>query len=393
MQIKSFLQTYQQRVIDIRRELHGIPEVAYTEAKTSAYVADYLQREGLAVTTGIARYGVVGLLDTGRPGPTLLIRADMDALPITEETGLPFASRHPGVMHACGHDGHTAMALVTASAMNALKDRIGGAIKFVFQPAEEGPGGAKPMIEAGVLDNPHVDYALGCHIWPTIAEGFIGIRPGALMASMFRFDITITGKGGHGAMPHLCVDALETGCQVVAALQRIVSRQMDPLNPSVVTVGQFNAGTTFNVIPQTAGLSGTARTFDRSTWKSWPGIIERIVKGVCESMGACYKMGYEEGYPPTINDADMATRMQRIAAEVVGRERVVVPDKTLGGEDMAFFLERVPGCFFCLGAGSDAYAGIHNPRFGFNEEILLSGVETYCRAAIDLLGGDIPAGG
>jgi len=391
MNITDMIRSHQERVVNIRRDLHRIPEVAYTEEKTSAYVAEYLKRAGLSVVTGIARTGVVGLLDTGRPGPTLLVRADMDALPITEATGLPFASQHPGVMHACGHDGHTAMVLVAATAMNALKDRINGAIKFVFQPAEEGPGGAKPMIEAGVMDNPRVDYALGCHIWPTIPEGTIGIRAGVLMAAMFRFDITITGKGGHGAMPHLCVDALETGCQVVAALQRIVSRQMDPLQPSVVTVGKFEAGTAFNVIPEIAKLCGTARTFDKTTWECWPEIIETIVKGVCESMGAGYEMSYEQGYPPTVNDPDMADRMKRIAGEVVGVDRVLVPDMTLGGEDMSFFLERVPGCFFCLGAGNDAYAGIHNPRFGFNEEILLTGVETYCRAAIDLLGSPFPA--
>jgi len=391
MNITDMVRSHQERVVNIRRDLHRIPEVAYTEEKTSAYVAEYLKRAGLSVVTGIARTGVVGLLDTGRPGPTLLVRADMDALPITEATGLPFASQHPGVMHACGHDGHTAMVLVAATAMNALKDRINGAIKFVFQPAEEGPGGAKPMIEAGVMDNPRVDCALGCHIWPTIPEGTIGIRAGVLMAAMFRFDITITGKGGHGAMPHLCVDALETGCQVVAALQRIVSRQMDPLQPSVVTVGKFEAGTAFNVIPEIAKLCGTARTFDKTTWECWPEIIETIVKGVCESMGAGYEMSYEQGYPPTINDPDMADRMKRIAGQVVGVDRVVVPDMTLGGEDMSFFLERVPGCFFCMGAGNDAYAGIHNPRFGFNEEILLTGVETYCRAAIDLLGSPFPA--
>jgi len=386
MGIKAQIEPYKEHLITVRRDLHRIPELGFKEEKTSAYVANYLKREGLSVVTGIARTGVVGLLDTGRPGPTLLVRADMDALPITEATGLPFASRHPGVMHACGHDGHTAMALVTATVMNTLKDRINGAIKFVFQPAEEGPGGAKPMIEAGVMDNPRVDYALGCHIWPTIPEGTIGIRAGVLMAAMFRFDITIKGKGGHGAMPQLCVDALETGCQVVAALQRIVSRQMDPLQPSVVTVGKFEAGTAFNVIPETATFCGTARTFDKTTWKRWPEIIETIVKGVSKSMGAGYEMSHEQGYPPTVNDPDMADRMKRIAGEVVGVDRVVVPDKTLGGEDMAFFLERVPGCFFCLGAGNESYAGIHNPRFGFNEDILLSGVETYCRAAIDLLG-------
>ncbi len=393
MQIKAQIASCNERLIAIRRELHRIPELGFREEKTSAFVADYLKQEGLSVVTGVARTGVVGLLETGRPGPTLLIRADMDALPITEETGLPFASQHPGVMHACGHDGHMAMALATATVMNALKDRINGTIKFVFQPAEEGPGGAKPMIDAGVMDNPQVDYALGCHIWPTIPEGTIGIRAGVLMAAMFRFDITIKGKGGHGAMPHLCVDALETACQVVAALQRIVSRQMDPTSPTVITVGKFEAGTAFNVIPETAAICGTARTFDKATWERWPGIIETVVKGVCESMGAGYEMSHEQGYPPTVNDPGMADRMKRIAGEVVGIERVVIPDMTLGGEDMAFFLEQVPGCFFCLGAGNDAYAGIHNPRFGFNEAILLSGVETYCRAAIDLLGKPSPASG
>ncbi len=384
--IAAVIGQYAQLAVDTRRALHRIPEVGFNEKKTSAYVMNYLKREGLPMTTGIAGTGVMALLETGRPGPTLLIRADMDALPITEATGLPFASENDGVMHACGHDGHTAMVLVAASALNTLKAHLNGTIKFVFQPAEEGPGGAKPMIEQGVMDNPRVDYALGCHIWPDIPEGTIGIRSGALLAAMFSFDITIKGKGGHGAMPHQCVDALETGCQVVSALQRIVSRMTDPLSPTVITVGQFHAGTAFNVIPETARLNGTARTFDKATWKRWPEIIETVVKGVCDSMGAGFEATFQQGYPPTINDAHMAERMTRIAAEVVGTDRVVVPEPTLGGEDMAFFLERAPGCFFCLGAGNSKYAGIHNPRFDFNEKILLTGVETYCRAALDLLG-------
>jgi amidohydrolase len=384
--IAAVVGQYAQLAVDTRRALHRIPEVGFNEKKTSAYVMNYLKREGLPMTTGIAGTGVMALLETGRPGPTLLVRADMDALPITEATGLPFASENDGVMHACGHDGHTAMVLVAASALKTLKAHLKGTIKFVFQPAEEGPGGAKPMIEQGVMDNPQVDYALGCHIWPDIPEGTIGIRSGALLAAMFSFDITIKGKGGHGAMPHQCVDALETGCQVVSALQRIVSRMTDPLSPTVISVGQFHAGTAFNVIPETARLSGTARTFDKATWKRWPEIIETVVKGVCDSMGADFEATFQQGYPPTINDVHMAERMTRIAAEVVGTDRVVVPERTLGGEDMAFFLERAPGCFFCLGAGNSKYAGIHNPRFDFNEKILLTGVETYCRAALDILG-------
>ncbi|WP_419655647.1 peptidase, M20 with amidohydrolase domain [Desulfosarcina variabilis str. Montpellier] len=385
MDVNSMVAGYHDLLVQIRRDLHRIPEVGYTEEKTSAYVAAYLEKEGLLVTTGIARYGVVGLLKSGRPGPTLLIRADMDALPIQEETGHDFASTHSGVMHACGHDAHMAMALVTATVMNKIKDRFCGNIKFVFQPAEEGPGGAAPMIQAGVLENPGVDYALACHIWPTIPEGSIGVRSGAMMAAMFRFDITIKGKGGHGAMPHQCVDALEVGCQVVGALQRIVSRHMDPLNPSVVTVGQFRAGRAFNVIPETATLSGTARTFDRTVWKSWPNRIETVVKGVCESMGAGYDITFEQGYPPTINDGNMSKIVAKAAANLVGPDRVLEPPPSMGGEDMAFFLEKVPGCFFCVGAGNSAFAGIHNPRFDFNEQVMKNGVATFCQAALDLL--------
>jgi amidohydrolase len=386
MDIKKRVGKHADLLVRTRRDLHRIPELGFSEAKTSAYVADYLVKEGLTVTTGVARYGVVGLLETGRPGPTLLIRADMDALPIQEKTGRDFASTHPGVMHACGHDAHMAMGLITATVMNQIKDAIGGNLKFVFQPAEEGPGGAEPMIDAGVLENPTVDCALGCHIWPSIDQGTLGVRSGPMLASMFRFDITIRGKGGHGAMPNLCIDALEVGCQVVSALQRIVSRQMDPLSPTVVTVGQFQAGTAFNVIPETAVLAGTARTFDRAVWESWPQRIEPIVRGVCASMGAEYEISFERGYPPTINDPAMSATVTKAACEVVGPQHVVVPAQSMGGEDMAFFLEKVPGCFFCVGAGNTAYAGVHSPRFDFDEQVMRNGVETHCRVALDLLG-------
>ena len=385
MNIKSHLTPFDQLVIDTRRDLHRIPELGGHEEKTSAYVIDYLKRENLPFTTNIAGHGVMGVLDTGRPGPTLLIRADMDALPIAEQTGLPFASQHPGIMHACGHDAHTAMVLVTVTALKSLRDHLNGTIKFIFQPAEEGPGGAKPMIDAGVMDNPRVDFALGCHIWPDIPEGTIGIRSGPLLAAASGFKITIIGKGGHAAKPHLCVDALETGCQVVGALQRIVSRKTDPLAPTVITVGRFQAGTAFNVIPETATIGGTARTFDIDTWKQWPHLIEPVVKGVCDAMGAGYTFTFRKGCPPTINDLDMAEQLRNIAADVVGPERVVEPSQTLGGEDMAFYLQRARGCFFCLGAGNDVDPGLHSPRFNFNETILPSGVEMYCRAAIDIL--------
>ena len=386
LDFRQLVNEYRDQIISVRRDLHRIPETAYTEEKTSAYVADCLARQGLEVQTGIARYGVVGLLRTARPGPTLMIRADMDALPLCEDTGLPFASVHKGAMHACGHDAHMSMALGAATVMRRIKDDLRGTIKFVFQPAEEGPGGAKPMIEAGVMENPTVDFAVGCHLWPDTPQGAIGVKSGPLMAAMDRFDIKIIGKGGHGAMPHICVDALEVGTQVVNALQRIVSRHMNPLQPAVVTVGSFHAGTAFNIIADQATLSGTTRTFDLDIWHSWEQRLDRVIRGVCQAMGAQYEFKFAQGYPPTINDESMSELVRRCAAQVVGTDNVVEPQSTMGGEDMSFYLQRAKGCFFFLGVGREDGAPVHNPKFDFDEDVLPLGVETYCRVAAELLG-------
>jgi amidohydrolase len=383
--VHRLVSEHKDRIIKIRRDLHRIPEIAYTEKKTAAYVADYLNNLELEVQTGIAQYGVVGLLKTGKPGPTLMVRADMDALPLKEETGLSFASEHEGAMHACGHDAHMAMVLGAATVLAKIKNELKGNIKFLFQPAEEGPGGAKPMIEAGVMENPKVDYSIGCHVWPHIPEGTIGARPGPFMAAMDRFDIKIKGRAGHGAMPHLCVDALEVGTQVVNALQRIVSRHSDPLEPTVVTVGTFHAGTAFNIIPAEAELSGTTRTFDPDTWNTWDARIEKVVRGVCDSMGADFELKYSQGYPATINDESMAEVVHRCAQKVVGEAQVVVPERTMGGEDFAFYLQKSKGCFFALGVGREGAVPYHNPKFDFNEDVLLLGTETHCRIGLELL--------
>ena len=373
-------------IVAVRRELHQIPEPAYTEEKTSSAVVRVLEAEGLDVRTGIARFGVVGLLNSGNAGPTLMLRADMDALPISEETGLPFASAHEGAMHACGHDAHMAIALGAARVLNKIKETLKGSVKFVFQPAEEGPGGAKPMIEEGVMENPKVDYAVGCHLWPGSPEGTIGVKAGPVMAAMNRFDIRIFGSQGHGAMPHLCVDALEVGTQVVNALQRIVSRQMDPMKPCVVTIGSFHAGQAFNVIPGEAVLSGTTRTFDMEIWNSWEDRMRRILQGVCDSMGARFELEFEFGYPPTINDTSMADLVRRCAQQTVGGDRVFEPEPTMGGEDMSYYLQKSKGCYFFLGVGRPGGAPLHNAKFDFNEDVLLVGVETCCRIALELLG-------
>jgi len=385
VKVRELVQKQKQQIVRIRRELHQIPEPAYTEKKTSAAVADHLKRAGLEVRTGVARYGVVGLLRTQRPGPTLMIRADMDALTLTEQTGLPFSSTHPGAMHACGHDAHMAMVLGSALVLSQMKDALTGNIKFIFQPAEEGPGGAKPMIEEGVMENPKVDYAVGCHLWPGSPEGTVGVKAGTIMAAMNRFDIRIIGSEGHGAMPHLCVDALEVGTQVVNALQRIVSRHMNPLQPTVVSVGAFHAGKAFNIIPGEAELSGTTRTFDLEVWNSWESRMRKILQGVCDSMGARFELHFEFGYPPTINDPFMADLVRRCADDVVGSDKVFEPEPTMGGEDMSYYLQRAKGCFFFLGVGRPDAAPLHNVRFDFNEDVLLLGVETYCRIAQELL--------
>ena len=383
--LKRLVQDHEELIIGLRRDLHRIPETAYTEKKTAAYVAAYLRKLGLKVQTGVATHGVVAQLDSGRPGPTVMIRADMDALPLQEETGLAFASTHDGAMHACGHDAHMAMALGAATVMTHLDNPFNGTIKFVFQPAEEGPGGAKPMIEAGVMENPTVDYAIGCHLWSEIPEGTIGVRSGCLMAAMNKFDLKIIGKGGHGANPHACVDALEVATQVVNALQRVVSRQMDPLEPTVVTVGTFHAGTAFNIIPVTAELSGTTRTFNEDTWRTWEERFDRIIRGVCDSMGATFELKFDEGNPPTINDDEISELVKRCAAKVVGLDKVVVPEQTMGAEDMSFFLQRAKGCYFAVGVGNEAWPSEHNPKFDFNERVLALGVETHCRSALELL--------
>lgn len=384
--IRQLIHKHKDLIIKTRRDLHQIPETAYTEKKTAAYVTDYLNREGLEVQTGIAENGVVGLLQTKREGPTLLLRADMDALPLAEATGLPFASKHTGVMHACGHDAHMAMVLGAATTLNTIKDDLNGNIKFLFQPAEEGPGGAKPMIEAGVMENPHVDYCVGCHLWPEIPEGTIGVKTGPFMAAMDRFDLKIVGHGGHGAMPHLCVDALEVGTQVVGALQRIVSRHMNPLQPSVVTIGSFHAGSAFNIIPAEAELSGTTRTFDENIWHAWEKRLRKVIQGVCESMGAGFDFKFAQGYPPTINDESMSEIVAQCAAKVVGNELVLDPPQTMGGEDFAYFLQKAAGCFFALGVGHAGRVSVHNPGFDFNEDVLPLGVETFSRVALKLLG-------
>ena len=384
--LKNIIASHRAQIIKWRRELHTIPETGFNEKKTAAYVADQMTRLGLETRKGIAKNGLVGLMQLEGPGKTVMVRSDMDALPIKEETGLSFSSTHEGTMHACGHDGHMAMVLGAALVTGKLKDKLKGNVKFLFQPAEEGPGGAKPMIEEGVMENPHVDFSIGAHVWPALPKGTVGVKAGRLMAAMDWFTLVIKGKGGHGAMPHMCIDPIDTAAQVINSLQRIVSRRMNPQNPTVVTIGAIKGGSTFNIIPDTVEMQGTTRTFDRTIWESWPERMEQVIKGVCDAAGAEYELDYNQGYPPTLNDAVMAEIAGRCAADTVGADKVVEPEPTMGGEDMSFYLERSKGCFIFLGTGTKGCAPLHNSRFDFDEAVLLTGVELYCRMLLELLG-------
>lgn len=375
-------------IIAHRRTLHAMPETGFDEKLTAAHIAASLGSLGLPVRTGIAGTGVTALLDTKTEGPVIMLRADMDALPVMEATGLPFASRHPGRMHACGHDAHMAMVLGAAQVLAGIAREVPGALRgkvlFLFQPAEEGPGGATPMMEAGVLDDPAVDCCLGAHVWPGLAAGTVGVKPGPLMAAMDRFELMIHGRGGHAATPHLCVDALETATQVVGALQRVVSRMTDPLEPVILTIGELHAGTAYNVIPGEASMTGTVRTFSPAVRAGWETRIRTVAEGVCAAMGATATLNFHYCHGPVLNDAHMAAVVRQAVVDAAGEEAAVHPSPTLGGEDFSCFLERVPGCFFFVGSGSEV--PLHNPCFDIDERCLSLGTEVFVRAVLALGG-------
>ncbi|HEY0154271.1 MAG TPA: amidohydrolase [Longimicrobium sp.] len=377
-------------LIHTRRDLHRHPELGFQEHRTAGIVAERLRAAGYEVQTGIAETGVVGTLRGGAgEGPTLLLRADMDALPIEEECAHDFTSTHAGVMHACGHDAHVAIALAVAERLARTRGEWGGTVRYVFQPAEEGGGGALRMVEEGVLKG--VDAALGLHVWLGIESGVVGVVPGPFMASAGSFEITLRGRGGHGALPHETIDAVLVGSQVVVALQSIVSRNVSPLDSAVVSVGTFQAGTAQNVIADAARLTGTVRAFDVDACDELPRRIERVVAGVCSALGAEYSFDYVQDTPPTINDPALAEAVRLAAVEAVGAGRVRTdPDvRTMASEDFGEFLLRVPGCYFFVGARNEARGAIHphhSPRFDLCEDALPVAVDVLERAARRVLG-------
>lgn len=389
-QIRPEIRILQSNLVDWRRRLHQKPELGFKEQITAEFIQHKLQEWNIPHQTGIAQTGIVATIASNRPGKVLAIRADMDALPIQEANEVSYRSQHEGKMHACGHDGHTAIALGTAYYLNQHKTDWQGTVKIIYQPAEEGPGGAKPMIEAGVLRNPDVDAIIGLHLWNNLPLGTVGVRPGALMAAVECFRASILGKGGHGAMPDQTVDSIVVASQIVNALQTIVARNVKPLDAAVVTVGEFHAGTALNVIANTAEMSGTIRYFNPELESLMRDRLEAIISGICQMHGADYKLDHWQLYPPTINDQAIAELVRSVAVEVVETPVGVVPEcQTMGGEDMSFFLNEIPGCYFFLGSANPA-KGLayphHHPRFDFDETALGMGVEMFVRCVEKFLG-------
>jgi amidohydrolase len=368
-------------LIAVRRDLHQHPETAFQEVRTSGVVAERLQALGLEVRTGVAGTGVIATVRGGRPGRTVMLRADMDALPIHEENDVPYRSRNDGAMHACGHDCHTSILLAVARRLVRDSASLKGSVRLCFQPAEEVGGGAEKMIEQGVLD-PLPDAVFGLHVWQTLGIGKIGVTPGPFMAAVDEFRVTLRGVGTHAAMPHQGHDPVVALAHVITALQTLASRETDPLREVVVTVTQLRAGTAFNIIPGSAWMNGTARSFDRETWQGLPERFERIVRGVAQALRCEADIEFLRYNQPTVNDPAMAALAHEVAADIVGAGNVVTDIRTMGGEDFSAFLAKVPGCFIAVGSRNESRGLVHehhHPRFDVDETSLEIGAELLLR--------------
>ncbi len=378
-------------VIATRRDLHEHPELGFEEVRTSGIVAQRLRALGFEVHERIGVTGVVGVLRGERAGKTIMLRADMDALPLPEETDHAYASREAGKMHACGHDGHVAMLLGAAKHVAQRREALAGTVVFCFQPAEEGRGGAKAMIEAGLLERFGIERAYGLHLYSQLPTGVLGFREGPFYASSDSIEIRIDGHGGHGAAPHLSVDPILVAAEFVASVQKVVSRQIDPIEPAVVTIGAIHGGTTHNVIPSSVSLLGTVRAFDATVRGKMAERIERVLRGVCEASGASYSFEYLWRYPVTSNDAVQTQYVRALAEQTLGAANVVSAERHMGAEDFSFFAQRVPACFFMLGscrmvAGEpDKRTSFphHHGKFDIDEAALTTGVTIMTALAFD----------
>jgi amidohydrolase len=387
MAIINRIGDFQDEMTAWRRDLHAHPELGFEETRTSALVADKLRGFGFdEVHTGIAKTGVVGVLKGGEGGRAIGLRADMDALPIVEATGLPYASRHEGRMHACGHDGHTTMLLGAARYLAETRN-FAGTVYFIFQPAEEMLAGGRVMVEEGLLERFPAEQVFGMHNWPRLPLGQFAMRPGPVMAAADRIAIRLVGRGGHGAMPHHSRDPVVAGAQIVSALQTIVARNADPIDRAVVSITQFHAGDADNVIPHTASLGGTARSFTPAMQDLIERRIGEIARGIAQALEVAAEVAYERGYPATVNSEAETELAAAAAVAVVGADKVDrAPNPVMGAEDFAFMLEHRPGSYIFIGNGGDDEAPmVHHPEYNFNDDALPYGASYWAKLVEHLL--------
>jgi len=357
----------------LRRDFHRHPELGFKEVRTAGIVARELNELGLEVTSGIAETGVVALVEGERPGPVILLRFDMDALPIQEETGAEYASQNPGVMHACGHDAHTAIGLTVARLLHARRSELSGTAKLVFQPAEEGLGGAKRMVKEGVLADPKPDVALALHVWNDKPFGWIGVTEGPAMSASEVFKIKITGKGAHAASPHEGIDPLTAASQIVLALQTIVARNVSPVDTAVLSVTMLHAGDAFNVIPNYVTLGGTIRTYKSGTRAMILKRLEQVVQGICQAMNCEAAIEMRGVTPAVSNHPEVTAKVQQVVRDLFPPEVLDTGERTMGSEDMAFMMDDIPGCYFFVGSANPSRgldAPHHNPKFDIDERVL-----------------------
>jgi amidohydrolase len=373
-------------LVALRKALHQHPELAFEEHETAKAVLDFLTRLKIPCRTGVGKTGVVAVLEGAKPGRTIGIRADMDALPIHEQTGLPFASKVQGRMHACGHDVHTVIALGVAAALSEMRDALHGRVKFIFQPAEETLSGAKAMLADGVLEDPKLDLILGYHNWPAVPAGKVGYSIGSVMAAADAFDITLKGRDGHGAHPHLAVDALAAAAHLVSQLQTIVSREVKPTTAAVITVGELHAGRARNIIAGAAELKGICRTLEPGLSEKIEAAVRRMLEGIKTGMRVDYTLDWRRMAPPLRNDKDVLENLLASARAAVGDDNVLqLPEPSMGSEDFAWFAEKVPAAHLRIGSKIDGLeTAIHRANYDCNELAIPVGVKVLARAALDL---------
>ncbi|NMC43801.1 MAG: amidohydrolase [candidate division Zixibacteria bacterium] len=376
-------------VLTLRRKLHRYPELSNREFRTTLTLKKKLEKLGLTISCGKTPTGLWADLDSGRPGPTVAVRTDIDALAVDEQTGLPCASRHPGVMHACGHDVHMAVLIGTAKLLTRLRNDLVGRVRFICQPAEEQPpGGARSLVEAGVLKNPAVDVILGLHVDPALPVGTIGLRDGVNFVAVHDFDIRVIGRAAHAALPHMAVDALAVASEIISGLQQVVSRQTDPLRPVVITLGTICGGQARNVIPGEVVIEGTARSLDPAITRRLPGLIKKNAVGIGRGLGARVEVVSRGAYPPLRCDSTVNARIAESFHRLYPKHRVMEPPLVMGSEDFACYLEQVPGSMFRLGIANKAQGADkpwHHPAFKVDERAIKIGYTVMALTVIDLL--------